>query len=187
MRKAALLADWFVDSINGNDANTGRNPSQAFQTIGQLESVLAAGETVGFARDSHWREQWDVAIDNVTAIAYGEGERPLFDASDLISPGDWSKTGGLVNVYECTKTPEWGSTNWVNVFEDNAFLIRVADTATCDATPGSCVPSGGGGLGPSPSMSIPLDQTTPLPMAAPMSIRIVGGASMRTLQIAGSP
>jgi len=145
-RAGAEIANWFVDSVNGNDANSGKSPSQAFRTIAQLESVWVAGESVALARGSHWREQMDVPGIGCPIFAYGTGNRPLLDASDVITAGQWSKTAGRTNVYECSITPNWvgAGKDYVNVYEDGINMVRVANIATCDTTPDSYVLSAEG-------------------------------------------
>jgi hypothetical protein len=135
--------DWYVDSVNGNDANTGKSRSQAFQTIAALAAVFAAGESVGLARGSHWREQLGIPGDNCKVYAYGSGSRPILDASNVMT--GWSKTAGRTYVYQISCTPSWSTTDWLNVWEDDTFLTRAADLAGCDSTPGSYYPSGSSG------------------------------------------
>lgn len=139
--------DFYVDSVNGSDSNSGKSASSAFKTIGKLPA-LGIGQKVGLARGSSWREQLSVSSADVTVAAYGAGNRPILDASDLIASNSWSKTAGLTNVYN-TGTINFimggDATSWVNVFEtgaagDNAngqFLKFVADQTTCDSTAGS--------------------------------------------------
>jgi hypothetical protein len=133
--------DWYVDSISGSDSNSGDSAFYPFATIAKLLTVLQAGESVGLAKGSHWREQLDLPGNGCTVEAYGSGALPILDASDLISAGSWAKTAGRTNVYEVNITPLWGVSNWLNVWEDDSFLTRAADLATCDSTPGSCFPS----------------------------------------------
>jgi hypothetical protein len=137
--------DWFVDATNGNDANDGRSMGKAFQTFSAVEAVVSSGEVIGLARGEIWKEQLDITDTRVTVRDYGEGARPMIDASEEIATGAWSKTGGRTNVYECSKTPLWGRTDWLNVWEDDEFLTYVSDVATCDSTPGSYYPSGSSG------------------------------------------
>jgi len=131
--------DWYVDSVNGNDSNTGKSIGQEFATIAALESAgIAAHDAIGLAAGSFWREQLDISVINVTVAAYGVGAKPLLDASDAILSGSWSKTGGRTNVYEATIEP--GSnrgTNYIRIWEDDTRLDEVADIATCDSTVGS--------------------------------------------------
>ena len=135
--------DWYVDSVNGNDSNTGKSKSQAFQTITQLLTVLAASDRVGLARGSHWREQLTIPGNSVTLAAYGSGARPIIDGSNVMS--GWSKTGGQTYVYQISCTPEWATANYLNVWEDGTFLIRAANLAACNSTAGSYYPSGSSG------------------------------------------
>lgn len=135
--------DWYVDSVHGSDANTGKSKSQAFQTLAQLLAVLGEGDKVGLARGSHWREQLTLPGSNISLAAYGSGDRPLLDASDLMA--GWSKTAGRTYVYQITCTPEWAGSDYLNVWEDDSFLVRAGSLAACDSTPASYYPSGSSG------------------------------------------
>jgi hypothetical protein len=131
--------DWYVDSVTGDDANTGKSKSQAFQTLAAVSAVIAAGDKIGLARGSHWREQLTVSVNNVSLVAYGNGDRPIIDGSELMT--GWSKTSGRTYVYQITCTPLWATSNDLNVWEDGTFLVRAASVASCDSTPGSYYPS----------------------------------------------
>lgn len=135
--------DWYVDSVNGNDNYDGKTDLTPFSTIGKLETVLIAGKSVGLAKGSHWREQLDLPGNGCSVNAYGNGEKPILDASNLISAGSWVKTAGQTNVYEVNITPIWfgSGKDWLNVWENNVYLTRVASIAICDSTPGSYFPS----------------------------------------------
>jgi hypothetical protein len=135
--------DWYVDSVNGSDSNTGKSPAQAFATIAKLMTVLDEGQTVGLACGSHWREQLSIAASNVSVLAYGSGNRPLLDCSNVIAAGAWSKTAGQTNVYQASvPLPGLGAGEcYVAAWENNARLTRAANLGACDATPGSYYPS----------------------------------------------
>jgi hypothetical protein len=90
--------DWYVDSEDGSDAHTGKTPSQAFQSIAKLLTVMEAGQSTGLKRGSLWREQLSLPGAGCRVGAYGGGERPILDASDEIAGGAWSKTA-------CDATP----------------------------------------------------------------------------------
>lgn len=139
--------DYYIDSVNGSNSNSGRSPSSALKTISALPSITPS-KRIGLACGSSWREQLTVSAADVTVGAYGSGVRPVLDASDIILNANFTKTAGKTNVYE---TPIinfiMGGTSaaWVNVFEtggpgDNAtgqFLKFVADQTTVDSTAGS--------------------------------------------------
>jgi hypothetical protein len=127
--------DWYVDSVFGNDGNSGKSPAQAFQTIAQLSVAgFGSGESVGLARGSHWRESLTLPGVNHTVEAYGSGARPILDGSDVIAGGSWIKTGGRTNVYEYTASvPTAGANNFFNVFENDIQCTWYADLASLDA------------------------------------------------------
>jgi hypothetical protein len=129
--------DWYVNSVTGNDANDGKTPNSAYATIGALTSI-SAGDKIGLAKGSMWREMLTIGANNVQVSAYGTGDKPILDCADVIAVGDWSKSDGLTNVYQCTKSPALDAVETYNgIFEDGIALTRVANTATCDSTPGS--------------------------------------------------
>lgn len=138
--------DWHVDSVSGNDNNTGKSPAQAFATIAKLEEqTITAGQRIGLARGSVWREQMDISAADITIEAYGTGNRPILDAANVVAAGSWTKTGGQTNVYQATVTPEWGSANHLGFWEDGAYLTKATSLANCDATPASYFPSAASG------------------------------------------
>lgn len=153
-RGTRTLSGYFVDSVDGDDQG-GANPctSQATpaKTIAQLLSVSPpANSQIWIKRGSSFKEMIYPAgigitgglLNGSTVRAYGTGARPIFDASDVISAGSWTKTVGLTNVYQANVTlsasysaVRAGMGN--RIWEDGTRLTYVADTATCDATPGS--------------------------------------------------
>jgi len=135
-------AKWYVDSVNGDDSNSGKLPSASYATIAKLlEQSIVAGDVISLAKGSEWRESLVGLPSRVTVLTYGSGARPHFNCRDVISADSWSKTGGRTNVYEATLTAEWtASKSWARAWEDTSHLTRVADIATCDSTPGSYVP-----------------------------------------------
>lgn len=141
----ALGRTWYVDSVAGDDGKDGMTPATAYQTISALVDIQA-GDTINLARGAHWREELTVTVDRVTVRAYGAGDAPILDASNLVSGGAWTKTAGRTNVYQFSATPDWyaGKSEFA-VWEDGAFLPRAADVAACDSTAGSHAISGTSG------------------------------------------
>ncbi len=130
--------NWYVDSVNGDDANTGRSPSQAFATLGAVPT-LTAGQKVGLARGSVFRGQGFniLQVANCKFAAYGTGNKPVVDCSATLSSNGWTKTTGRTNVYERTITFDVHPSGTVLVFEDDLLIPRAASAAACDAAPGS--------------------------------------------------
>ncbi|UZS00272.1 hypothetical protein [Chondrinema litorale] len=141
--EATLTREYFVDSVNGSDSNDGKTYNSPLQTISALDTLLDSDFsncTIKIARGSVFYEQLGSETNgsaNVKITTYGSGKLPIFDARDEIDTGDWVKTSGQTNVYEVTWTPLSDDKCAPSIWEDDIRLIRVADLATCDSTPGS--------------------------------------------------
>jgi hypothetical protein len=133
------IAGYYVDSINGNDTNSGLSPATPFKTIAALGNADFFRHTNlwNFAAGSHWREQLDVRSNNMTLRSYGSGSPPLFDASDVIPPGAWTKVQGLTNTYVATVATSnvLAAAQGVNVFENGVYMFRATGLTNCDLTP----------------------------------------------------
>lgn len=148
----SVNANWYVDSVHGNDTNSGQDIDHPFKTIARLlASSIASGQTIALKAKSHWRETLIVPAANMTVTSYGYGTKPLLDASDVVARTLWSKTPGATSVYQAT-VPIDADPNitWVNTWEDGEFLVRATSIANCDATPGSYYPSADTGNGTIP-------------------------------------
>jgi hypothetical protein len=131
----------WVSSVSGDDGNSGLARELAKATIAGGEAVWAAGATMMLEKGSEWRELLTPPGNNCTITAYGTGEAPILNASDIITAGGFTKTGGYTNVYQATITPSWTGNDFLNAFEDDAYLTRQTSIANVDANPGSCYPS----------------------------------------------
>ncbi len=111
---------YYLDSKNGNDSNSGRSPSNAWRTIGKLNSIsLAPGDTVYFQRGQIWRETLIPSSGGavgrpVTFTAYGNGPAPIISGSDVVK--GWNSVNASIyrahspkpnNVY-VDGGPGWG-------------------------------------------------------------------------------
>src|SRR4051812_14051288 len=82
-------ATYYV-SPDGNDANTGLDPSSPWATVGKVNSTLfAPGSQILFQRGSEWREKLLVPSSGtadapITFDAYGVGPKPRFWGSDIL-------------------------------------------------------------------------------------------------------
>jgi hypothetical protein len=148
----AVAANWYVDSVHGNDANSGRDIDHPFKTIGRLlASNITPRQTIALKAGSHWRETLTVPAADILVTSYGKGQKPLLDASDVVIHTLWGKVPGTKNVYQVS-VPIDADPNitWVNAWEDGKFLVRATSIANCDATPGSYYPSADTGNGTIP-------------------------------------
>jgi hypothetical protein len=130
---------WFVDSVNGLDTNHGRSSSAPLQTItALLAKTIYPGQAICLARGSTWREKLTVPANAVTVQAYGIGNRPVLDASDVIAAGAWTKTGGRVNVYQASLAVQLSTgTEYPGIWVNGTRLTKSADLAALDAAPGT--------------------------------------------------
>ncbi len=124
-------ADIWVDSIGGNDANTGSSPGAAIQSIGALnKTAISPGSTVYFRRGGVWKETLRAPSSGsenapITFTAYGDGPPPLFDGLTQITP--WKKAKQLSEAngrqiwYTSSREYVW----WLMVMEANNRMIRL--------------------------------------------------------------
>jgi hypothetical protein len=81
-RRRVLSATYYVDSVNGNDANNGTSQNSAWATIAKVNSkTLNAGDTVLLKRGSSWNTSLDIhnsgtASAPIIVGAYGSGGAP---------------------------------------------------------------------------------------------------------------
>ena len=104
---STLDYDIYVDSVSGNDSNSGLSPATAFATLAKAQTTAAAdgnGVKIGLARGSNWRQELNLStLNHVTVAAYGSGNPPIVDASDALS--GWQVVPGFSNTYVATATP----------------------------------------------------------------------------------
>jgi Right handed beta helix region len=111
---------YYLDSNTGDDSNSGRRPSEAWRTIGKINSIaLEPGDTVYFQRGQLWRETLEPqnggAVGRpVTFTAYGNGAAPVISGSDVVT--GWGSSNGAIYRAHCAKPnnvyvdggPGWG-------------------------------------------------------------------------------
>ena len=85
---------YYVDSINGNDANAGTSSAAAWRTVAKINArSFSAGDQVLFMRGGVWRERLAIpssgtAVNPITFGAYGSGADPVITGTDLVT--DWT-------------------------------------------------------------------------------------------------
>jgi len=94
----------FYIGKNGNDANNGLSPAQAWKTPAPLAVVsFSPGDSVLFERGGVYRGFFSInqsgnASAPIVVSAYGTGAKPVLSGSELL--GAWSLHSG--NIYKCT-------------------------------------------------------------------------------------
>ena len=82
-------ADYYVDSLNGDDANAGTTPATAWKSLERVDAApLVAGDSVLFRRGRVWRGTLRTKPGEegrpVRYGAYGKGPKPrILSSSEL--------------------------------------------------------------------------------------------------------
>ncbi len=101
---------YYVDSLNGSDANPGTSEDKAWRTLAPVRAThFAPGSVINFKRGSSWTGSLGINVsgtpDNpITFRAYGTGDRPILrnpgDAKNstraIVLNGDWIVVEGLL-------------------------------------------------------------------------------------------
>jgi len=96
----AYSTTYYVDSLKGNDANTGTTPDSPWRSLAKVNSFkFAAGDILLLRRGSSWREELDFPSSGspeapIVIDAYGDGERPLINGADLVDAASWTQNPG---------------------------------------------------------------------------------------------
>ena len=92
---------YYVDSVGGNDGNSGQSSAAAWKTIAKVNSVvLSPGDSVLFKRGGIWRESLTnpsagTAGKAITYADYGTGAKPSIRGSDAFNnSSNWTNKSG---------------------------------------------------------------------------------------------
>ena len=127
---ASAQTSYFIDAVNGSDANSGRSESLAWKTISKVNrSVFLPGEKVLFRRSQSWRENLVIpssgaAGNHIIFGSYGLGAKPIINGS-VVSMG-WALNSAAIYQAVFANPPRV-------VVEDNTLLTYVdfdTDVAT---------------------------------------------------------
>lgn len=135
-----LRADYFLDSVAGDDSNTGTNYWSAWKTVAQFNSSVGANcsnTTIWTACGSVFQHELRIGNGN-TIDAYPEsGPRPVFDGSDAVM--NWVPVEAFSNVYAVSNfvITGGGVPSTIPVIEDGTIMIAADSLASCNSTDGS--------------------------------------------------
>lgn len=140
-----LARTYYLDSA-ADPGGDGRSPAAAFNTVASLvaASVFDDYVVIKVARGASFREELNLSgYDYAQAIDYGSGARPIFNASDILDPGDMTVVGD--GSFSWPRTLPASANGFVNVWETTggvtSFMTLAASQAACAATPGTYFPS----------------------------------------------
>lgn len=148
--------DWYVNG-NLSESGNGRSLNGGFLTIAEAMAAAGPGATIWIERlydGTPYRETLTAPGSNsglYSSGVYDEKTKTwskgaIISGADIIDNSLFTQAAAPnTNVYTIAVTVETGATQFVNYFEDDAYLSRVTDIATCQATPGSYYVSGESG------------------------------------------
>ncbi|MCL6589047.1 MAG: right-handed parallel beta-helix repeat-containing protein [Firmicutes bacterium] len=137
---AARGADYYVDSLRGNDCNSGLSEAKAWRSIEKVNNArLVPGDRILFKRGGVWRGNLTPQSGNekqyITYGAYGEGAKPLLlgsiakdRESDWIGLGNhlWATNGASPDQPELLLDKlEWKL--WCQAGDNSAELVTDPD------------------------------------------------------------
>lgn len=121
----------YVDSVNGSDANSGKTPALAKQTLSAI--TWTQGLRVGLARGSVFREMVTMSSGGCVLGAYGSGAKPVLIGSTAITSG-WTNVSGAVYSQAIAATV-------ANLFLRTAYstagLTKLTQNTATPTTPGT--------------------------------------------------
>lgn len=132
---------YFVNSVSGNDSNTGTSSSAPWKSLVKVENkTLQPGDVVNFARGSSWsKSAWETVflIDNsgtkanpITFRAYGEGALPTFSNGGQV----WNKgikiTGDYI-VIENLKVTNTGYGGFEIAKNADYNIVKNCEVSNC--------------------------------------------------------
>jgi parallel beta-helix repeat protein len=94
---ALRAATYYVDSLNGNDSNSGTSSSSPWRTLAKISSSkFAPGDVILLRKGSQWREQLNFPSSGsenspIVIDAYGQGELPVINGANLVLADSWSQ------------------------------------------------------------------------------------------------
>lgn len=119
--KYRVKGNTYFVSPTGNDSNDGLTPVTAWKTAARVSNApeLNPGDVVLFQRGAMFRGNGIICRPGVTYSAYGEGDKPIINASPENGTGanNWKRVPGTKNIWVYkNKLPEVG----MIIFDDGA-------------------------------------------------------------------
>lgn len=141
------MITWFVDSVDGNDSNTGQLEVSTIHPLKTIAALISkginTGDAISLKLNSLWREKLNLGKNGVSVNNYAVGgvvgELPILTVFNIVSPSAWNLEPGLLFTYKTTiahSITEAG-TAYAYVLEDGNILVRKNSIALVESTPGS--------------------------------------------------
>ena len=135
----SYAAEYYVNSITGDDSNPGTSINQPWKTFGPVNSGnFKPGDIIQFACGSEWNEALNISgngtEDNpIIYKSYGQGDKPLISTPSPVKHDyDYYKT---LPQYQEMSIPAVNITGTYNIFD--GFLVRDAPFAAIELVKGA--------------------------------------------------
>ena len=109
---------YYIDAVDGNDANDGKTPQTAWKTLTKLNSITVnAGNKLLFRTGQTWQGQLEIknngTAENPIVIGkYGEGNNPVISAV------------GLIQIHEDNNNGQVDDNEWVRYDKEGGISIK---------------------------------------------------------------
>lgn len=133
----AMVAPYYVDSVGGNDTNSGRTAAAPLKTIAALRAKgIVDGDRIFLKRGSYFREALDLYNKSSLLIAdYGAGAPWTIDGSDNIANAGFTVNGTYSTIYQIAYTvPTAIGACTFAVWENDSALRPFTSLATLDGS-----------------------------------------------------
>lgn len=116
---------YYVDSVKGDDNNSGTDEGEAFRTLSKVNEIeLSAGDKVYLKSGSVFNEQLKpqgkgTKDSPITITSYGDGNRPIINGGGKIYEGAVNQTSSAVLI----ENMEYVNVSQLEVTNDDAFNL----------------------------------------------------------------
>lgn len=146
--------NYYVDSVSGNDSNTGTSAGAPLQTLNGVKTKVAAllsyrqqGLWIAFKDGSTFNEApWTLAANHAGMVFTNYGAtagsvRPIFDCSAALTNASFVASGAYAGCYDytlpITSQPSALPSNVPRVWRNGTCLTYVSTATACQALPGT--------------------------------------------------
>lgn len=129
--------DYYIDSTDGNDANSGSSANLAKATLASI--ALVDSLRIKLSPSSFLREEENTGthFDVLLSGASVGQSLPAITVFNLIIPASWSLANGFSNTYTTTVVHNFVDTLQSLIVENDVIMTRVSSSAGVEETPGS--------------------------------------------------
>lgn len=128
-----------MDSVDGDDLNSGTSPFVAFQTLEAAVTEaeeIGNGVSIGLKAGSYWRESLNLnSLSGVTVKAYGTGAPPVITGFDVKTA--WTQDETYTNLWYTDITHDTNGSNRPVAISDGSMMYRRTTISSANTNEGS--------------------------------------------------